>query len=202
MTQGYYFFNAAPYILTLLLMFRLRAFEACGARHTARTRDHAMTLRAGQTAPGRAIGLDVSGVSKMFGSFVALKDVDLKVPAASFHAMLGENGAGKTTLVRCLSPAITTPITEKMRSTVTRSRLRALATHTALGSAGAPEFHLSAVADQSGESRNRAGGSARGVSLDSELKRMNNAFSECPFARHSMSRCGRYRRAKNRSFKS
>ena len=62
-----------------------------------------MTVRTDQTAPGRAIGLDVSGVSKMFGSFVALKDVDLKVPAASFHAMLGENGAGKTTLVRCIT---------------------------------------------------------------------------------------------------
>ena len=62
-----------------------------------------MTLRTNQTGPGRAIGLDVSGVSKMFGSFVALKGVDLKVPAASFHAMLGENGAGKTTLVRCIT---------------------------------------------------------------------------------------------------
>jgi general nucleoside transport system ATP-binding protein len=62
-----------------------------------------MTMPTDQTAPARAIGLDVSGVSKMFGSFVALKDVDLKVPAASFHAMLGENGAGKTTLVRCIT---------------------------------------------------------------------------------------------------
>ena len=81
----------------------LRAFEACGARHAARTGDHAMTLRTDQTGPGRAIGLDVSGVSKMFGSFVALKGVDLKVPAASFPAMLGENGAGKTTQVRCIT---------------------------------------------------------------------------------------------------
>ena len=62
-----------------------------------------MTMPTDQTGPARAIGLDVSGVSKMFGSFVALKDVDLKVPAASFHAMLGENGAGKTTLVRCIT---------------------------------------------------------------------------------------------------
>ena len=49
-----------------------------------------MTMPTDQTGPARAIGLDVSGVSKAFGSFVALKDVDLKVPAASFHAILGE----------------------------------------------------------------------------------------------------------------
>src|SRR5215813_6483151 len=62
-----------------------------------------MTIQTDQTGRGRAIGLEVSGFSKMFGSFAALKDVDLKVPAASFHAMLGENGAGKTTLVRCIT---------------------------------------------------------------------------------------------------
>src|SRR6516225_5084334 len=62
-----------------------------------------MTMPIDQTGSPRAIGLDVSGVSKMFGSFAALKDVDLHVPAASFHAMLGENGAGKTTLVRCIT---------------------------------------------------------------------------------------------------
>ena len=31
-----------------------------------------------------------------------LQDVSIKVPAGSFHALLGENGAGKSTLVKCI----------------------------------------------------------------------------------------------------
>ncbi|MGH7001947.1 MAG: ATP-binding cassette domain-containing protein, partial [Stellaceae bacterium] len=37
-----------------------------------------------------------------FGSFTALDNVSIKVPAGSFHALLGENGAGKSTLVKCM----------------------------------------------------------------------------------------------------
>ncbi len=31
-----------------------------------------------------------------------MQDVSIKVPAGSFHALLGENGAGKSTLVKCI----------------------------------------------------------------------------------------------------
>nr|WP_304655105.1 ABC transporter ATP-binding protein [Neorhizobium galegae] len=37
-----------------------------------------------------------------FGSFTALDNVSISVPAGSFHALLGENGAGKSTLVKCI----------------------------------------------------------------------------------------------------
>ena len=37
-----------------------------------------------------------------FGAFTALDDVSIKVPAGTFHALLGENGAGKSTLVKCM----------------------------------------------------------------------------------------------------
>src|SRR5271156_4387926 len=41
-------------------------------------------------------------MSKSFGTLKALQDVSIKVPAGSFHALLGENGAGKSTLVKCI----------------------------------------------------------------------------------------------------
>lgn len=50
----------------------------------------------------RAIGLEAIAMRKVFGALVALDDVSLKVPAGSFHALLGENGAGKSTLVKCI----------------------------------------------------------------------------------------------------
>lgn len=50
----------------------------------------------------RAIGVETVGMSKAFGSLVALDDVSIRVTPGSFHALLGENGAGKSTLVKCM----------------------------------------------------------------------------------------------------
>ncbi|RWD68993.1 ABC transporter ATP-binding protein [Mesorhizobium sp.] len=51
---------------------------------------------------GKAIGVETIGMTMRFGAFTALDDVSIKVPAGSFHALLGENGAGKSTLVKCM----------------------------------------------------------------------------------------------------
>ena len=48
------------------------------------------------------MGLEVTGISKMFGPLAALADVSIAVAPGQFHALLGENGAGKSTLVRCI----------------------------------------------------------------------------------------------------
>jgi general nucleoside transport system ATP-binding protein len=49
-----------------------------------------------------AIAVETVSMTKRFGAFTALNGVSMKVPAGSFHALLGENGAGKSTLVKCI----------------------------------------------------------------------------------------------------
>lgn len=43
---------------------------------------------------GSAISVEAIGMTMRFGNFTALDDVSLRIPAGSFHVLLGENGAG------------------------------------------------------------------------------------------------------------
>jgi spermidine/putrescine transport system ATP-binding protein len=52
-------------------------------------------------APGRDLRL--AGVTKQFGSFVAVADLSLEVPRGSFFALLGPSGCGKTTTLRMVA---------------------------------------------------------------------------------------------------
>ena len=73
------------------------------AARFAGTRDHdRCSPLALPAAPPARPSLETIGMSKTFGALTALHDVSVKVPAGTFHALLGENGAGKSTLVKCI----------------------------------------------------------------------------------------------------
>ena len=50
--------------------------------------------------------LEVTGLGKRFGGFVALERIDLTVNAGERVGLIGPNGSGKSTLVNCLCGAL------------------------------------------------------------------------------------------------
>lgn len=51
--------------------------------------------------------LEVEGLTRMFGSFTAVDDVDISIPAGELHSIIGPNGAGKTTLFNMIAGSLT-----------------------------------------------------------------------------------------------
>lgn len=50
-----------------------------------------------------APAVQVSGLTKRFGSFAAIDDVSLTIEPGRIHGLLGRNGAGKTTLMQLIT---------------------------------------------------------------------------------------------------
>ena len=47
--------------------------------------------------------LEAKGISKKYGDFQALHNIDLKIPKQSIFGIMGPNGAGKTTFIRIIN---------------------------------------------------------------------------------------------------
>src|SRR4051812_20208764 len=59
-------------------------------------------------------GLELRGLTKDFGAFKAVDDLDLDVPSGSFFALLGPSGCGKTTTLRMVA-GLETPTSGTIR---------------------------------------------------------------------------------------
>ncbi len=51
----------------------------------------------------RDVVLEARRLTKVFGGFVAVKDVDLRIRRGTIHALIGPNGAGKSTVFNLLT---------------------------------------------------------------------------------------------------
>ena len=49
------------------------------------------------------MSIDITGVTKTYGDFVALDDVSLTIPTGQLTALLGPSGGGKSTLLRVIA---------------------------------------------------------------------------------------------------
>src|SRR3954454_19916706 len=56
--------------------------------------------------PDQDVVVAMSGVTRRFGKFEALKSIDLSVPRGTILGIIGPSGAGKTTTIRILTGAI------------------------------------------------------------------------------------------------
>jgi ABC-2 type transport system ATP-binding protein len=55
-----------------------------------------------QKRPAEAVAIGAEGVNKVFGDFVAVKDINLSIKYGEIYGLLGANGAGKTTTIKML----------------------------------------------------------------------------------------------------
>ena len=59
-------------------------------------------------------GIFLQGITKSYGSDVILDNLNLKIPAGKFFALIGPSGCGKTTILRMMLEAGWQSVAERM----------------------------------------------------------------------------------------
>src|SRR5689334_11859332 len=59
-----------------------------------------------ETGGATAFALEARGLTKVFGGFRAVSNVNLRIRRGSIHALIGPNGAGKTTCFNLLTKTL------------------------------------------------------------------------------------------------
>ena len=54
-------------------------------------------------SPASDFAVEMDGITRRFGHFVAVDNVTLRIPKGHLYGFLGLNGAGKTTTIRMLT---------------------------------------------------------------------------------------------------
>jgi general L-amino acid transport system ATP-binding protein len=68
-----------------------------------RTVDGAVFADATEPGGTGEVMLELQGVGKRFGSFAALRDIDLRIGKQEVVVVIGPSGSGKSTLIRCIN---------------------------------------------------------------------------------------------------
>jgi polar amino acid transport system ATP-binding protein len=63
----------------------------------------ATNVRPASAREDAAVAVRMEGVDKWYGSFQALKDIDLTVASGERIVICGPSGSGKSTLIRCIN---------------------------------------------------------------------------------------------------
>jgi spermidine/putrescine transport system ATP-binding protein len=68
-----------------------------------KTREHPPEARGAAPDTGRDVAVELAGVTKRFGEFVAVDDLTLDIYEGEFFSLLGPSGCGKTTTLRMIA---------------------------------------------------------------------------------------------------
>jgi spermidine/putrescine transport system ATP-binding protein len=68
-----------------------------------KTSEHPQETRDAEPAKGRDVAVELAGVTKRFGEFVAVDDLTLDIYEGEFFSLLGPSGCGKTTTLRMIA---------------------------------------------------------------------------------------------------
>ena len=99
--------------------------------------------------------LRIDALTKTFGGFVALDNINVEIRKGERFGLIGPNGSGKTTLVNCISRRAAA---EQGRGAVRRRGHHAIAAEPALASRHCPQLSDSAAVPQHDRAREPDGG--------------------------------------------